>query len=180
MRKLSSYSVFKNHKTQLKNTSSDIINKEYLSDDTRIVIDFDAVKEAYMSDISVPTDFASSVDAVFSDDEEKIYFVEFKNGDFEGIKIKKKAYDSILIYQDVVSSKISELRDNGIFILVISDEKYEKLSARDKRAMAFASRGKTDYAIYGLNKLRGYCFKEVHCKKALNFKKYIEQKRIII
>ena len=137
------------------------------------MINFDRVKIDYLMGLSLDKKHAKSVDAIFYADESVVHFVEFKSGDFEPREITKKAYDSVLIYMDITGQTIDDIRKNGSFTLVISKDKYERLSWMDRKAMGLANKGDIDFAIYGLGKMRGYIFKKVICKYAEEYDKWV-------
>lgn len=177
---LDDYALLKRNKCQMKETSIDDSQKPavFMVDDTRPVVNFDKVKEQYLADLGLRSIYASSIDALFQDDEETLYFVEFKNGDIEKDNIKSKIADSLLIFCDLTESEISYTRENGTFILVMNDDKYDRLSYRDKRAIGLARLGRQDFALYGIDKLRGYCFKSVSMMTASEFSSMLKKVRI--
>ena len=175
LKKLTEYAEFRACRKTMMETSYDDANDEYLSKDKRTVVDFDDVKTQYTADLGVSNEFAKSVDALFRTNDGYIRLVEFKNGDFVSSEIVKKVYDSLLIYLDITGQTITDLRENGFFTLVISEDKYGSLSAQDKRAMALANSGKQDFTMYGLGKMRGYLVKRVSCMSAERFSRYMDR-----
>ena len=72
-----------------------------------------------------------SNDALFAEgDEGSIVFVEFRNGTVKEFIVRKKIYDSVLLYTDITSSWISAMRKSAKFILVTTKER--KQNAKQK------------------------------------------------
>lgn len=177
---LRNYHEFQQAKRSLKETSMDDSQKKtngkvyYLSEDERMVVDFDQVKTNYLNRLILSEEYAASVDALFQEKQEDIFFVEFKNGEFDNAEIAKKAKDSLLIFSDITKTNLSYLREEANFVLVINNEKEEKLSWQAKLAVAKANRGNIDFTMYGLNRLRTYCFKTVRLLSASQFEKKMQ------
>lgn len=89
MNEWSSIEIFADAKvnTTLKQTSYDDAKKEYMTEIEYPVIDFDAVKEAYLLNKGVKIEELKSADALVKCSQ-KISFIEFKNG---SMKNEKKA-----------------------------------------------------------------------------------------
>lgn len=116
--------IFKKNRSTLKKTSYDDANKEYMSDSLFEVIDFDKVKEDYCFPLGLEEQLPKSCDALCFL-ENKIIFIEFKNGKVETFNVRKKIYDTILIFSDIVGCSIKDTRNNVEYILVYDKIKNE-------------------------------------------------------
>ena len=113
--------MFEKYVSTLKETSCDNRNKKtsnYMTKSTLPAVNFDEVKSEYIGNLRL-TDTPKSNDALFFDKKEVPFFIEFKNGK---IDIKKKIYDSVLIFTDIVDVGITELRQNMEYILVYNKD----------------------------------------------------------
>lgn len=117
-------------KTTLMEASEDDKNGEYMTQSTKKVIDFDKVKEEYIKNIH-PKVTPASNDVLMKIDD-KIYFIEFKNGNIkkEIYNVKRKIFESLLIFSDIIGETISFTRDNVNYILVYNHEKSKKYIER--------------------------------------------------
>ena len=117
--------------TTLKETSKNSPNKAtviYMVESDFEVIDFDEVKNCYISELGVKVlETPKSNDALFELNGE-LYFVEFKDGNMqkEIHNVKRKIYDSLLIFCDIVKENISFTRQHMNYILVYNKEKSEE------------------------------------------------------
>ena len=114
-------------KTTLMEASEDDKNGEYMTQSTEKVIDFDKVKEEYIKNIH-PKVTPASNDVLMKIDD-KIYFIEFKNGNItkkEIYNVKRKIFESLLIFSDITGETISFTRENVNYILVYNGEKSKK------------------------------------------------------
>ena len=114
-------------KTTLMEASEDDKNGEYMTQSTEKVIDFDKVKEEYIKNI-LPKVTPASNDVLMKIDD-KIYFIEFKNGNItkkEIYNVKRKIFESLLIFSDITGETISFTRENVNYILVYNGEKSKK------------------------------------------------------
>lgn len=105
--------------TTLKETSYDKKNRIYMCESDLKVVDFDKLKDEYIKELKL-SDAPSSCDSLYLKD--RIVFIEFKNGKVEKYNIRKKIYDSILIFSDIMGYGISETREKVDFILVYNYE----------------------------------------------------------
>ena len=179
MKRLEYYEMFKMHRKSISDTSLNKTDNVNLICDNRLVVDFDDVKDDFLSGLGKRNEYAKSVDALYQDSG-GIFFVEFKSGGFDNSEIKKKAYDSLIIFSNITKQDAEFIRNNVSFLLVISNSRYDSLSDKDKRAMALAAKGEQDFVIYGLDKMRGYMFKSVNCMSAFRYEKYIAKRDIMV
>lgn len=161
-------------KTTLKHTSLDDNNKCYMVEHEIQVIDFDLLKENYctdMSDISGAKSAATSADAlIFRGD--KVYFIEFKNGNIQPShqksKIKSKLRDSVLIYCDIIKEDLDFARKNVEFILVYNSTKNSLGVIQDK----IFSLANSTFCHFGLEVLKGIFAFDVKTYNVEEFAEY--------
>lgn len=122
-----------NYKATLKKTSYDSTNQIYLSNLPTEVYDFDKIKEAYVNHMikthqGLSTNSFRSNDALYLK-ENKLVFIEFKNGDItskiEKEKIRSKISESLLILADILNATLKETRKDCCYILVYNKKKNE-------------------------------------------------------
>lgn len=121
--------IFRDNISTLKKTSLSEENeiKNYMTESTVSVINFDKVKKAYIRKLQPKPEFMpSSSDALHIGDNGKISFIEFKNGKINGEQrygIYQKIYDSLLIFNDITGESVSSCREDADFILVYNESK---------------------------------------------------------
>lgn len=191
---LNTFQIFADHLSNLKETSIDKRDgtPQYMTLSTREAVNFDGVKEEYVKPLGV-SEIPKSNDALFDDGKGFLVFVEFKNGFMDRPKqfaVRKKVYDSALIFTDITSTGISYMRDHMKYILVYNEtanqdnDLDEELKKKRKTAVqpspafdAFAKNvGKyanEEYVCFGLKIFQNYCFKEVHTYTEAEFNAYL-------
>lgn len=192
---LEQYEIFVHHRSTLKETSLDDRDgsvNAYMTDSMLDVVDFDGVKEEYIRDLQL-CETPKSNDALFNDGCGCLVFAEFKNGFInrtEQFSIRKKIYDSVLMFSDITSMGISEMRKMVKYILVynesanqanILDKELQKKQraqpppspALDNFAKTMGKLAKEEYICFGLSIFRNYCFKEVHTYTKTEFEDYL-------
>lgn len=123
---LSDYEMFKECYSTLQETSLDRTAdgaEFFMTDCTMQVVNFDQVKEKYIAPLKLSETPASN-DALFEDGKGNIIFVEFKNGYIDKktqFRLRKKIYDSMLIFTDIVSAGIHDMREVAEYILVYNE-----------------------------------------------------------
>ena len=85
--RIEDYPEFGACQKSLAECSKDSANDVMMVEDDRKVVDFDAVKTAYLNAIGLSENCAKSVDAMFCDTKGMLHFVEFKNGEYKGSEI---------------------------------------------------------------------------------------------
>ncbi len=188
---LNAFPIFSAHPAALKETSADERKKGvppvYMTESTLPVINFDEVKGAYIRGLSL-SETPKSVDALFMKDEHTPVFVEFKNGRIghkEQYSVRKKIYDSLLIFSDITSLTISDLRERMEYILVYNETANPNQSARPEKdqvqvspsfdtiAKTFRGYAQEEYVCFGLKDFQRYCFKAVHTYTQAEFESYL-------
>ena len=185
------YKIFTENMCTFRETSIDKRDnktRDYMTDSNILVVNFDDVKNAYVSDLQL-IQTPKSVDALYQRGT-TIYFVEFKNGYIDKkdqFDVRKKIYDSLLIYSDITKETIGDGRFNSEFILVYNTKanlenqnNNESKIVRESEALdsigkEFASLGGKEYIKYGLDIFEKYCFKKVHTYTIEEFEDFLEK-----
>lgn len=188
---LSNYPQF-NHISTLKETSLDKHDNgtaSYMTESSMSVINFDAVKDEYIKSLKL-TDVPKSNDALYDAGNGKIVFIEFKNGYMNKAKqyaVRKKIYDSTLIFTDILSIGISDMRECVDYILVynktVNETNPDVVNAKDTYVQQSASfnsfakglsaLAKEEYIHFGVKMFENYCFKTVHTYNEDEFENYL-------
>lgn len=192
---LSNYPIFQNHISNLKETSLDKHDglQEYMTQSTRSAINFDGVKDEYVSSLGL-SEIPKSNDALFDEGNGNLVFVEFKNGFMDRPKqfsVRKKIYDSALMFTDITSTGISAMRNNMKYILVYNEtvnhsnpdaELQKKQKTAVQPSASFNNIAKTlgqlaneEYVCFGIKIFQNYCFKEVHTYTEKEFDMYLSK-----
>ena len=179
MNKLKNYLIFEKNLSTLKETSKDNHNnntKEFMTNSLLEVVNFDGVKNAYIKNLKL-RGTPKSNDALFFDGQEKLIFIEFKNGIVdrtEVYELRRKIYDSLLIFTDITNHGITYTRNNMDYILVYNEEKnkiptekfegnsMQESKSKIKIAKGFMNNGGEDFIRFGLDILKNYCFSNVY------------------
>ena len=173
--------IYLKHRSTLKQASYDSAKREYIVEDETIpVYDYDGVTGEYTSREQLQYTPCSN-DALYIDDE-RITFIEFKNGKVEPKNVIQKAYDSLLVLFDHDMSlgwrradfcgNISFSRENIDLILVWNNPNDDpKTAARERINNHLRTKGK-----FGLSDLKRYLYKDVHIMSKSEFQhEFIEQ-----
>lgn len=191
--KLSDYPMFRDNMTTLKETSADqrdAASCAYMTESDMTAVDFDLVKKKYVEELGLSV-VPMSNDALFHHGKEKVVFVEFKNGHIgkkEQFNIRKKIYDSVLIYSDITKSGISSMREEVEYVLVYNEDintgdfgQLEKGADFIQDSISFNSFAKNVSALakeryvgFGVGMFENYCFKRVHTYTEEEFEKYLQ------
>ena len=158
-----------------KETSYDKDGEEpgYMTDSQIQVINFDKVKDCYIKNLALSNTPCSN-DALYFGKDNKIFFVEFKNGVLDerprrNFNLCKKIYDSLLIFNDIVNKNISFCRKNLYFILVYNESKNRREACKteqEESSKAIISKkihkkAKKKFVRFGLDRFEKLYFKEV-------------------
>jgi len=176
MFELSDYPIFENHKGSLKEASKDdhdgVIS--YMTESLYQVVLFDEVKDEYVEGLKLATKPKSN-DALLALPDGRLVFVEFKNGYMDKEKqfgVRKKIYDSLLIFADITQKGISYTRADMDYVLVYNEERnpnqavdaktqVRSSASRDEIANRLTELGGETYVKFGLDIFKNYCFKNV-------------------
>jgi len=97
----------------------------FMTESALNVVNFDAVKDAYIRELRVSETPASN-DALYMDNFGEYYFIEFKNGYIDKKKIyeiRLKIFDSLLMFTDIIGRGVSFTRNKMNYILVYNEGK---------------------------------------------------------
>ena len=174
----------KYNNSSLKDTSKD--KKEYMTNSEKIkVINFDNLsKKGYskMLRLKVQSFPFKTNDALYLDVENnKFIFIEFKNGSFsvneknfkekELPQLELKIIGSMYILQEITGKSFKELREITDYILVYNKEKNPHIFSAVDMGNYIVNLGTLNNKkirnlkegiSFGLEKFKGYCFKNVH------------------
>ena len=149
--------------TTLKQTSYDDAKKEYMTEIEYPVIDFDAVKEAYLLNKGAKIEELKSADALVNY-AQQIVFIEFKNGSMGKEKrgVKEKMKDSMFILADLLDCTIDYVRNNVAFVLVYNNSKNRRSSpSMDTFADIVAKLGHDRICRFGFDNYRELYFRKI-------------------
>ncbi len=189
---ISDYPILKNNICTLKDTSVDKRDSRvvmYMTDSSRSAVNFDKVKEEYIRPLKL-NEVPKSNDALMEDGKGKLIFIEFKNGYMDRAKqfaVRKKIYDSVLIFTDIVSVGISSMRKCMEYILVYNENVNEKnpdiieekkrhvqsSASFDSFAKGVSGLAGEEYVCFGVKLFEKYCFKKVHTYTEKEFEQYL-------
>lgn len=160
--KYTDYHDIKTHKKSLRDCSYDSAHNESMSQSDLVVIDFDAVKTSYLSQMGYSEEKAHSVDSLAYKKDGSACFIEFKNGDVkkEKTKINLKIRDSVLMLCDICRCRVSDTRKDVEFVLVYNEE-HAGLTYQDKRALHSAIVANRSCPLLELDKAEGFLVKKV-------------------
>lgn len=97
-------------------------------------INFDKFQGWYRSQYKINCDL-KSIDALFIPNKDTLLFIEFKSGNVDSTDIRRKIYDSVIIYLDYKNEMLSDFRNKFEFILVCNQDTREDLgNSFDERA----------------------------------------------
>lgn len=169
----------------LKQTSKDDNNEEYMTESQIKVINFDSVGgDKYTRNNNLSIQLKTN-DVLFLHNDRRYTFIEFKNGklldksnriDIKKLKdIELKILNSLFVLGDIEEKSLNTLKEITNYILVYNEEKN---SPNEKNSISeignyFVNQGsslsvgentfeKDEIICFGLEKFKGYCFKNVH------------------
>lgn len=182
---LDDYKLLRERKTTLKSTSKDSSTNpvEYMTESQHPAVNFDKVMKDYSNTINGYLSQYRSVDAL-TELASDLVFIEFKNGKINSDtidEIKEKINDSMLVCTDITKTRISDMRELGVFILVYNHNKNHELSSVDSRrdiAIRLKKMGGEIFDLGGLRRYEGFCFREVHTYTKEEFEDYLVGKTI--
>ena len=186
----------------LKQTSKDDNNEEYMTESTIKVINFDSVGgDKYSKNNKLNIQLKTN-DVLFLHNDKKYTFIEFKNGklldktnkiDIKKLKdIELKILNSLFVLGDIEEKSLSSLKEITDYILVYNEEKNtpNERNSISEIGNYFINQGnissektkteREEIICFGLEKFKGYCFKNIHTYSKEEFeekfvKKYEER-----
>ncbi len=189
MEKLNSYSLFQ-HTATLKELSKDtsVTPVEFMTESTVVAADFDKAKAVFQQNLGLSEDgHARSVDALLQSNE-RLYFIEFKNGHMKGEKVgvKEKLRDSLLIYCETTQHTVAYTREYAEFILVYNEKKnplpnqYTKNGTQPSPSRNFITKqiaqlGKREIVLFDLERFKTLYFRDVHTYTQAEFENFLSK-----
>lgn len=160
------HDILKNNLCTLKGASLDDSKqfKFYMSESKITVVNFDKIPNIYSKGKGwkgVP----NSNDALYVDDN-KWYFIEFKNGEVVKANVYRKIYDSLIMLIELgIIPDFEFVRKNMIYILVYNSEKGNKITespAREENYSYFFKLASQEEKLFEIEKFEKYLFDETH------------------
>ena len=168
----------------LKQTSKDDNNEEYMTESQIKVINFDSVGgDKYTRNNNLSIQLKTN-DVLFLHSDRRYTFIEFKNGklldksnriDIKKLKdIELKILNSMFVLGDIEEKSLSSLKEITDYVLVYNEEKNtpNERNSISEIGNYFINQGnissektkteKEEIICFGLEKFKGYCFKNVH------------------
>lgn len=144
-----------------------------------LAIDFDETARSYNAQIGGSHETPVSIDAIACNLDGSCSFIEFKDQGLDSdlpYLVRRKAYETLLLLNDLCGVHISDTRQDADLILVYSSDKtdYDKLPKRNPKkhvsdSPSFVSIGKSlaaagnDHFIQkGLGSMKGLFFRDVY------------------
>lgn len=164
----------------IKKVSKDETNNEILVDSDLQVINFDKFSKVYSKKFHLPVQ-PKSVDSIYIDENDKWYFVEFKNGEAKERDLYRKIYDSIIMLNQMELLEWNNCRENMSYILVynevemekrIGENGYNNSKSLDKIKRHIRNKANTERKLFKLHKLEGYLLENV---RTLNVDEFNEE-----
>jgi len=188
MIQINEYEILRNAICSLKETSKSNHNGNmlYMTESEVTVVNFDDVKDQYVSTLSVP-EAPKSNDALFVDKEGELFFVEFKAGNMEKkiYPVRKKLFDSLLILTDIISKGISYTREHLSYILVYDETLnqsqedevvYQVTPSREKMNSRYLKKGGREFIRFNLHSFHRLYVKHVFTLSREEFKERFTRK----
>lgn len=103
--------------------------------------------------------------------------------------VRKKIYDSLLIFTDIVSAGLHDLRLHAEYILVYNEivnagnpdvvrerkKNVQPSVSFDYIAKELGRLAKEEYVCFGINIFENYCFRKVHTFTEREFEEYLRR-----
>ncbi len=161
------YVEFKEASSTFRNASRGGENNQPMIDSNAKVYYFDKIAKIYAKKNKLKF-VPSTNDALFVDnDTNKFYFIEFKSGTIDKLKLLYKVYDSAIILFDFnLFDSFGELHKNTEFILVynhskIFDNKF-KSDNREKLSNKIRNRAKNAKQLFNTKHLKNMLYSNVY------------------
>ncbi len=172
----------------LKMTSKDdgSVEAYYMTESMLPVVNFDSAKNSYVRKLCIPH-APASCDALYYDTD-GYYFIEFKNGAIDkktSANIKRKVYDSMLVFMDKTSAIVGDMREKCTFILVYNNFKrhneqeyndYFQASSLNSIENAVHKLAGEHLVRFGLYFFRRLYLKDVYTFTCEEFKEWVSEK----
>lgn len=166
---------YKNCIETIKEISKDSTNGEYMSEIEREIYNFDKIKTLYLNGLGLSEEACKSTDGLMILDNDKHYFLEFKNGKLKGkekdLRLKIKA--SVNIYCDICKKIISDMRKKDEFILIYNESKNS--SSRTDIGKHLSKKAGKEFGMFGLERYISLYFKDVHTYTESEFEEFLRR-----
>lgn len=157
------HDLFKSNIMPLYKTSKS--NDFHMVESDLTVVNFDKVPNEYSRGKSM-RGVPKSNDALYIDEKNNWYFIEFKNGSVEKVDIYSKLYDSLIMLLEMkLVSDFDFCRTNISYILVYNDSKKDVVreSKSLKNIYGYVNdNAKTEEKLFGVERFDTYLVKETH------------------
>ena len=187
MIKLELYPILLDNRESLRETSkddSDPNDIQYMTSSETEVVNFDLVKRHYVNGFGLSEDAITSVDAIVPL-EDRILFVEFKNGQVNNRNIKDKARDSLLVFLEIIGENIAFSRSNIDFIVVYNLEKnplprqvqkgqLQETPSRVSIADHFMGKAIIEFICFDLERYERLYYRNIHTYSKERFGEYLQ------
>lgn len=158
----------------LKKTSKDITNGEYMCESSLQVMNFDKMPRIYQEEHICHVQPKSN-DALYITQDDRWYFVEFKNGKPSKADIHSKVYDSVIMLIDLgIIPDFNFARENICYILVYNQQKNQGLGQSKSREEIYSymgERAKKEICLWDIDHFENYILKEAHTYSCETFQK---------
>lgn len=181
------YPILLDNRKSLRETSkddSDPNDIQYMTSSETEVVNFDLVKRRYVNGFGLSEDVITSVDAIVPL-EDRILFVEFKNGQVNNRNIKDKARDSLLVFLEIIWENIAFSRSNIDFIVVYNLEKnplprqvqkgqLQETPSRVSIADHFMGKASKEFIRFDLERYERLYYRNIHTYSKEKFEEYLQ------
>lgn len=181
------YPILLDNRKSLRETSkddSDPNDIQYMTSSETEVVNFDLVKRRYVNGFGLSEDVITSVDAIVPL-EDRILFVEFKNGQVNNRNIKDKARDSLLVFLEIIGENIAFSRSNIDFIVVYNLEKnplprqvqkgqLQETPSRVSIADHFMGKASKEFIRFDLERYERLYYRNIHTYSKEKFEEYLQ------
>ena len=185
------YPILWDNRESLRETSkddSDPNDIQYMTSSETEVVNFDLVKRCYVNGFDLSEDTITSVDAIVPL-EDRILFVEFKNGKVNNRNIKDKARDSLLVFLEIIGKNMAFSRSNIDFIVVYNLEKnplprqvqkgqLQDTPSRVSIADHFMGKARKEFICFDLERYERLYFRNIHTYSKERFEEYLQTLRL--
>ena len=185
------YPILLDNRESLRETSkddSDPNDIQYMTSSETEVVNFDLVKRRYVNGLGLSEDAITSVDAIVPL-EDRILFVEFKNGRVNNRNIKDKARDSLLVFLGIIGGDITFSRSNIDFVVVYNLEKnplpkqaekgqLQETPSRVSIANHFMEKAKKEFICFDLERYERIYYRNIHTYSKERFEEYLQTLRL--
>ena len=187
MIKLELYPILLDNRESLRETSKDDSGPndiQYMTSSETEVVNFDLVKRHYVNGFGLSEDAITSVDAIVPL-EDRILFIEFKNGQVNNRNIKDKARDSLLVFLEIIGENIAFSRSNIDFIVVYNLEKnplprqvqkgqLQETPSRDSIADHYMGKAIKEIICLDLERYQRLYNRNIHTYSKERFEEYLQ------